>query len=102
MAGSSRPRATSRAHDNPMISTADAADHIRETFEPSGVKTVSACRAGVVLRFMEGVDLPAASGSKQEPRRTPMKAPEPTSAGYAEAAEGLHVHYEIYGEGEPI
>jgi len=31
-----------------------------------------------------------------------MQAPKPTSSDYAEAAEGLRVHYEIYGEGEPI
>lgn len=28
--------------------------------------------------------------------------PEPASSGYAEAAEGLRVYYEIYGEGDPI
>jgi pimeloyl-ACP methyl ester carboxylesterase len=28
--------------------------------------------------------------------------PKPTSSGYADAAEGLKVHYEIYGKGEPI
>ncbi|MGE0866904.1 MAG: alpha/beta fold hydrolase [Vicinamibacterales bacterium] len=27
---------------------------------------------------------------------------EPGSSGYAEAAEGLRVHYEIFGEGDPI
>ncbi|TIO08937.1 MAG: alpha/beta fold hydrolase [Mesorhizobium sp.] len=31
-----------------------------------------------------------------------MRELEPASSGYAEAAEGLHLHYEIYGEGEPI
>ncbi len=31
-----------------------------------------------------------------------MQLPQPASAGYAEAAEGLRVHYEIYGQGEPI
>ncbi len=31
-----------------------------------------------------------------------MPALKPISAGYAEAAEGLRVHYEIYGQGEPI
>jgi pimeloyl-ACP methyl ester carboxylesterase len=31
-----------------------------------------------------------------------VQAPQPTSSGYAEAAEGLRVYYEIYGEGEPI
>jgi pimeloyl-ACP methyl ester carboxylesterase len=29
-------------------------------------------------------------------------APEPASNGYAEAAEGLQIYYETYGEGEPI
>lgn len=28
--------------------------------------------------------------------------PEPTSSGFAEAAEGLQIHYETYGTGEPI
>jgi pimeloyl-ACP methyl ester carboxylesterase len=31
-----------------------------------------------------------------------VPGPEPTSSGYAEAAEGLRVYYETYGEGEPI
>jgi pimeloyl-ACP methyl ester carboxylesterase len=31
-----------------------------------------------------------------------VQLPAPTSSGYAEAAEGLRVYYEIYGEGEPI
>jgi pimeloyl-ACP methyl ester carboxylesterase len=31
-----------------------------------------------------------------------VQLPQPASAGYAEAAEGLRVHYEIYGQGEPI
>jgi pimeloyl-ACP methyl ester carboxylesterase len=33
--------------------------------------------------------------SKQQP-------PSPTRTGYAEAAEGLRIYYEIYGQGEPI
>ena len=31
-----------------------------------------------------------------------MPAPRPTSSGYADAAEGLRVHYEIHGKGDPI
>jgi pimeloyl-ACP methyl ester carboxylesterase len=31
-----------------------------------------------------------------------MQEPEPTSSGYAGAAEGLQIYYETYGEGEPI
>ena len=39
----------------------------------------------------------------QEARgKTTVPGPEPTSSGYAEAAEGLRVYYETYGEGEPI
>jgi pimeloyl-ACP methyl ester carboxylesterase len=30
------------------------------------------------------------------------EAPKPASSGYAEAAEGLRVYYEIYGQGDPI
>ena len=37
-----------------------------------------------------------AQASKQEQQLTP------TSKGYADAAEGLRVYYEIYGKGEPI
>jgi pimeloyl-ACP methyl ester carboxylesterase len=39
----------------------------------------------------------------QEARgKTTLPGSEPTSSGYAEAAEGLRVYYETYGEGEPI
>ncbi|HET9640857.1 MAG TPA: hypothetical protein VFP12_16810 [Allosphingosinicella sp.] len=31
-----------------------------------------------------------------------VKTPEPKSSGYAESAEGLRVHYEVYGQGDPI
>ena len=31
-----------------------------------------------------------------------MQSPGPRSSGYAEAAEGLRVYYEMYGQGEPI
>jgi pimeloyl-ACP methyl ester carboxylesterase len=34
--------------------------------------------------------------------KTAAEALKPASDGYAEAAEGLRVHYEIYGQGEPI
>jgi hypothetical protein len=33
---------------------------------------------------------------------TTMQEHGPTSSGYAEAAEGLRIYYETYGEGEPI
>lgn len=39
----------------------------------------------------------------QDSRGGPVvQEPEPTSSGYAEAAEGLQIYYETYGEGEPI
>jgi len=39
----------------------------------------------------------------QEPQRgSTMQEPEPTSSGYAKAAEGLRIYYETYGGGEPI
>lgn len=47
----------------------------------------------------------ACSPSQQEPRsegRSTMQALQPRSSGYAEAAEGLWVHYEIYGQGDPV
>lgn len=31
-----------------------------------------------------------------------MRLPKPSGSGYAEAAEGLRIYYEIYGEGDPI
>lgn len=34
--------------------------------------------------------------------QTPMPALKPASSGYAEAPEGLRVHYEIFGEGAPL
>ena len=41
---------------------------------------------------------------KADTRVAPVQAEaiQPTKSGYAEAAEGLRVYYEIYGEGEPI
>lgn len=44
----------------------------------------------------------AAPSSAQQNEEQPMQNIQPASSGYAEAAEGLQVHYEIYGEGEPI
>lgn len=46
------------------------------------------------------------SACAQDPSAPQQQAPvtqlEPAQTGYAEAAEGLRVYYEIYGEGEPI
>ncbi|WP_168707898.1 alpha/beta hydrolase [Sphingopyxis sp. PAMC25046] len=43
-----------------------------------------------------------ANTHKTEPNAMHTNAVHPSRNGYAEAAEGLKVHYEIYGEGEPI
>lgn len=42
------------------------------------------------------------SQTSQSPDKTAAEALKPTSDGYAEATEGLRVHYEIYGQGEPM
>jgi pimeloyl-ACP methyl ester carboxylesterase len=48
----------------------------------------------------------AKSPPPAEPAPSQAKAvaelPKPAGSGYAEAAEGLKVHYEIFGEGEPL
>jgi hypothetical protein len=59
--------------------------------------TVLVLFAGTVLALMacSAIATEGAQMSKQ-PRLTP------TRTGYADAAEGLRVYYEIYGKGEPI
>jgi predicted lipoprotein len=42
------------------------------------------------------------SSSAQTRGDAVVQLPKPASSGYAEAAEGLRVHYEVYGQGEPI
>jgi len=43
------------------------------------------------------------ASSETKPQETAARQmPRPASSGYAEAAEGLRVHYEIFGQGEPI
>ena len=44
---------------------------------------------------------PAAPGQAAQ-EQPPMQALKPTSSGYAETAEGLRVHYEIFGQGDPL
>ena len=45
---------------------------------------------------------PAPGQAAQNQTAAITEALKPASSGYAEAAEGLRVHYEIYGQGEPI
>jgi pimeloyl-ACP methyl ester carboxylesterase len=40
--------------------------------------------------------------SRQSQGGVIMQAPQPASSGYAQATEGLRVHYEIYDKGDPI
>jgi len=42
------------------------------------------------------------SSSAQTKGAAAVQTPQPASSGYAEAAEGLRVYYEVYGQGEPI
>ena len=52
-----------------------------------------------------GVALAALAASLQPSQaqgEAAVQTPKPASSGYAEAAEGLRVYYEIYGQGEPI
>jgi pimeloyl-ACP methyl ester carboxylesterase len=59
------------------------------------------CVAIFVLAMLLTSILPPANA--QEARTAPaVQVPEPDSSGFAEGAEGLQIHYEIYGEGEPI
>lgn len=59
---------------------------------------------GAALRSVSLSALAACSPQSEAPRSQEAVAqlPQPASTGYAEAAEGLRVYYEIYGEGEPI
>ena len=58
---------------------------------------------GRARRFVDGARgvLAAVPAAASQGEAT-VQAPKPTSSGYAEAAEGLRVYYEIYGQGEPI
>lgn len=57
---------------------------------------------GVLLALRRFERLEQAHTHKTEPNSMHTKAVQPPRNGYAEAAEGLKVHYEIYGQGEPI
>jgi pimeloyl-ACP methyl ester carboxylesterase len=59
------------------------------------------CAAMLGLSF---ATLPACAPPSQQTQNqeAAVQLPQPRSTGYAEAAEGLRVYYEIYGEGEPI
>jgi pimeloyl-ACP methyl ester carboxylesterase len=59
---------------------------------------VRACVLGATLAALTACAPP--SPTQQTEAVTQM--PEPASTGYADAAEGLRVYYEVYGEGEPI
>jgi pimeloyl-ACP methyl ester carboxylesterase len=62
---------------------------------PEILRVAAACFA-----LMASVAMPAQAQGSQ--RGSTIQKTEPTSRGYAEAADGLRVHYETYGEGEPI
>jgi pimeloyl-ACP methyl ester carboxylesterase len=60
---------------------------------------------GAAALCLFALTLPACAPPAQQSQSQQQAAaqlPQPASTGYAEAAEGLRVYYEIYGEGEPI
>ena len=63
---------------------------------PRSIVQVLFAGAAFVLMTCNPATAEKAQASKQEQQLTP------TSKGYATAAEGLRVYYEIYGKGEPI
>ena len=44
----------------------------------------------------------ATSGDTERPEEVVQQLPKPASSGFADAAEGIRVHYEVFGQGEPI
>jgi hypothetical protein len=65
-------------------------------------KTTQILRLAVVS-FVLTISIVSPPPRAQEPQgESAMQKPEPTSSGYAEAAEGLRIYYETYGRGEPI
>jgi pimeloyl-ACP methyl ester carboxylesterase len=65
-------------------------------------KVENTIRAGA-CGLMLAVLLACSSASMDSTRNDPaQQMPRPASSGYAEAAEGLRVHYEMFGQGEPI
>lgn len=63
---------------------------------PRSIVQVLLAGAAFVLMTCNPAAAEKAQASKQEQQLSP------TSKGYADAAEGLRVYYEIYGKGEPI
>lgn len=65
-------------------------------------KTTQILRLAVV-GFVLTISIVSPPPRAQVPQgESAMQKPEPTSSGYAEAAEGLRIYYETYGQGEPI
>jgi pimeloyl-ACP methyl ester carboxylesterase len=60
--------------------------------------TIRVAAIGVALM----ISTAASPSSAQRPDRGAAPPLKPTSTGYAPAAEGLQVYYEVYGTGEPI
>jgi pimeloyl-ACP methyl ester carboxylesterase len=44
----------------------------------------------------------SASLDTDRPKEATQQLPTPASSGYADSAEGLRVHYEVFGQGDPI
>jgi pimeloyl-ACP methyl ester carboxylesterase len=67
---------------------------------PSWPKVLCVAAVGVALTISTTMHLPVSAQESQGV--STMQEPRRTSSGYAEAAEGLGIYYEVYGDGEPI
>jgi pimeloyl-ACP methyl ester carboxylesterase len=61
---------------------------------------IGAAMIGVSALMLPACAPPPQQSANQE--QAAAQLPTPSSIGYAEAAEGLRVYYEVYGQGEPI
>lgn len=57
---------------------------------------------GLAVSILAACSAPATAPPVSVQKQPVAQSLQPAQSGYAEAAEGLRVHYEIYGQGEPI
>lgn len=67
------------------------------------VKLRNSLRTPVIFAVIAALAACSPQSEQAQPRNDAARqVPEPNSSGYAESAEGLRIHYEIYGQGDPI
>lgn len=70
---------------------------------PGHFPLVHAAAIGISASMLAGCSGPATSAPEKPPReRAAAPTLAPATSGYADAAENLRVHYEVFGKGEPI